>query len=87
MKDKYKTSASMSISLIIDNKNKDLDSQWDAITSAVTDGALKTGGMAVFMFALYGVSVFGGGLLAPIALSLIAIGLLIKEFLEKSSTK
>ncbi|MBC2241060.1 glycoside hydrolase domain-containing protein [Listeria booriae] len=85
--DKYKTSASMSISLIIDNKNKDLDSQWDAITSAVTDGALKTGGMAVFMFALYGVSVFGGGLLAPIALSLIAIGLLIKEFLEKSSTK
>lgn len=85
--DKYKTSASMSISLIIDNTNRDLDSQWDAITSTVTDGVLKTGAMAVVVYALYGVSVFGGGLLTPIVIGLVGIGFLIKEFLEKSSTK
>ncbi|MBC6315317.1 glycoside hydrolase domain-containing protein [Listeria grandensis] len=82
----YKTSASMSVTLIIDNKNKELDSQWDAITNAVTDGALKTVTTAIILYGLYSASTIGATVLAPVAITLAAIAVVIKIILDKSSS-
>ncbi|MBA3925272.1 glycoside hydrolase domain-containing protein [Listeria rustica] len=83
----YKTNASMSVSLIFDNKNRELDTQMNAVSEAVLTGSLKTSVVGGLLYCAYAVSTIGTVVAAPLALSIAGLILLIKVVLDNSSSK
>ncbi|WP_430534318.1 glycoside hydrolase domain-containing protein [Listeria rocourtiae] len=83
----YKTNASMSVSLIFDNKNRELDTQMNAVSEAVLTGSLKTSVVGGLLYCAYAVSTIGTAVVAPLAVSIAGLILLIKVVLDNSSSK
>ncbi|EUJ26057.1 hypothetical protein PCORN_15461 [Listeria cornellensis FSL F6-0969] len=78
MTDKYKTSASMKVTFIFDNKNNELDSQMQTVGVYAFGGAIVLGAVACIIGAL-GIEILIG------AASLLLIG--IKSVLDKVTHK
>ncbi|MBC1558011.1 DUF1906 domain-containing protein [Listeria booriae] len=83
----YKTSASMSVSLIFDNKNRELDSQLNAVSEAVLTGAIKTSIVGGILYGTYLVSAIGTAVAFPLAITVTGLIVLIKVVLDNSSSK
>ncbi|MBC2315890.1 DUF1906 domain-containing protein [Listeria booriae] len=83
----YKTSASMSVSLIFDNKNRELDSQLNAVSEAILTGAIKTSIVGGILYGTYLVSAIGTAVAFPLAITVTGLIVLIKVVLDNSSSK